>query len=75
MKVQKVHLKESGSCLLRGISEGLLTKFMAVIRDVEEAEEEGTRFQLFLKSFYLPWLVFLECHEEEHHHVVEQSHR
>src|SRR2546423_480388 len=74
MEVQKVHLKENGSCLLRVISEGLLIKFMAVIRDVEEAEEEGTRFQLFLEGFYLPWLVFLECHEEEHH-VVGQPHQ
>lgn len=70
MKLRKVNLKESEGCLLRGISKGLLTKFKAVITDVEE--DEGTPFQLFLDGFYLPWLEFLECHEEEHH-VREHS--
>ena len=64
----------SEMCFIRGIFNALFFKLRdSLLEVVEESEEGGEFHEHLVQNLYLPWLEYLECHEDHHLKVLPHS--
>jgi len=64
---------KSESCFIRGIFNALFFRLRDTLLEVAEEWEGGTLHEHLVQNLYLPWLEYLECHEDHHLKVLAHS--